>query len=230
MDSLFTVNCFQVSIATLFIFDYFYQLEDEVTFIWSRAGWSAGKALFGPTRYIPFIIIPLMLFSSLGVNVGVHTCKIVFYVLAVLETVAIALSQVIFGLRAYAMWNRNKAVLVTYCCVAVGYVAAIVCILQSFLPSVTYGPPPLPIISGCYKTGGSSVDFATYVVIMLADAVTTTLTVYRAYRHFRHTPNALVQTMTRDGVLYCVSVFSMSIANVLIMLLVPPQYADIITV
>ncbi|KAF8835815.1 hypothetical protein BDN67DRAFT_974891 [Paxillus ammoniavirescens] len=230
MDASFTVNCFQVSVATLFIFDYFYQLEDEVMFIWSRGGWSAGKALFVPTRYIPFIIIPFMLFSSFAVNVDAQTCKTVLYVLVVLETVAITLSQVIFGLRAYAMWNRDKAVLVIYCCVAVAYVAAIVCILHSFLPSVTYGQPPLPIISGCYKTGGSSVNFATYVVIMVADAVTTILTVYRAYRHFRHTPNALVQNITRDGVLYCVSVFSMSIANVLIMLLVPPQYTDIITV
>jgi hypothetical protein len=26
---------------------------------------------------------------------------------------------VTFGLRAYAMWNRNRAILVIYCCVAI---------------------------------------------------------------------------------------------------------------
>ncbi|KIJ12972.1 hypothetical protein PAXINDRAFT_14187 [Paxillus involutus ATCC 200175] len=216
--------------STKQIFDYFYQLEDELMLIWSRGGWSIGKALFMPTRYIPFIIIPFMLFSSFAVNVGAHTCKTVLCVLVVLETIAITLSQVIFGLRAKATTFSLNLLAVPLTFAAQAYVTAVVCILHSFLPSVTYGRHPLPINSGCYKTGGSSIDFATYVVIMLADAVTTTLTVYRAYRHFRHTPNALVQNMTRDGVLYCVSVFSMSIANVLIMLLVPPQYTDIITV
>ncbi|KIJ12970.1 hypothetical protein PAXINDRAFT_100917 [Paxillus involutus ATCC 200175] len=208
--------------------DVIHELEDEVTFIWSRRDWSVGKALFVPTRYIPFIIIPLILFSSFAVNVGPHTCKTVLYLLVVFSAVATALSEVIFGLRAYAMWNRDKAILVIYCCVAMAYTAATAFILQSFLPSVTYGEPALPIISGCYKTGASSIVFAAFVIIMVAEAVTTALTLYRALRHFRHTPNALVQNMTRDGVFYCVTMFSMSIANVLIMVLVPVRFSALL--
>jgi len=228
MDYSFTVNCFQASIASLFIFDYFYQLEDEVTFIWSRGDWSVGKALFVLTRYIPFIIIPLTLCSTFAANLDVRICQTLLYIIAILETVAIAFSEVTFGLRAYAMWNRNKAVLVVYCCVAIAYVAVEVFVLQSVLPSVTFGEPPIAIIPGCYETGGSSIDFVTFVVIMAAEAVTTTLTVYRAYRHFRHTPNALVQNMTRDGVFYCVTMFSMSIINALFTLLLPIQYTNIL--
>ncbi|KAF8835816.1 hypothetical protein BDN67DRAFT_984372 [Paxillus ammoniavirescens] len=196
-------------------------------FIWSRGGWSAGKALFVPTRYIPFIIIPLMLFGSFAVNAGAHTCKTVLYVLVVLEVVAITLSEVIFGLRAYAMWNRDKAVVVIYCCVAIVSVGATVFMLYSFLPSVTFGESPIAIISGCTKTGGSSVIFAGFVAIMLVEAVTTALVLSRAYRHFRHIPNALVQNMTRDGVFYCMTMFSMSVANFLLIFL-NPIYADII--
>ncbi|KIJ12967.1 hypothetical protein PAXINDRAFT_170864 [Paxillus involutus ATCC 200175] len=228
MDSVFTVNCFQVSISVLFAFDYFYQLEDEVTFIWSRGDWSIGKALFVPTRYIPFIIIPLTLCSSLAANLDVHVSDFPPTVCAVLETVAIALSEVTFGLRAYAMWNRNRAVLVIYCCVAIAYVAVEVFVLQSVLPSVTFGEPPIAIIPGCYETGGSDIDFVSFVVIMVAEAVTTTLTVYRAYRHFRHTPNALVQNMTRDGVFYCVTMFSMSITNALFTLLLPVRLSTLL--
>ncbi|KAF8834103.1 hypothetical protein BDN67DRAFT_976241 [Paxillus ammoniavirescens] len=63
----------------LFGFDYFYQLEDEVTFIWSRRDWSVGKALFIPTRYIPLIIISLTIFANVDVvpqlsaNVSPHS-------------------------------------------------------------------------------------------------------------------------------------------------------------
>ncbi|KIJ08644.1 hypothetical protein PAXINDRAFT_18240 [Paxillus involutus ATCC 200175] len=79
--------------STKQIFDYFYQLEDEVTFIWSRGTWSVGKALFVPTRYIPFVIIPLTLFGSFAVNVGVHTCETLLYIIVVLEVVTISLSE-----------------------------------------------------------------------------------------------------------------------------------------
>ncbi|KAF8839353.1 hypothetical protein BDN67DRAFT_1012397 [Paxillus ammoniavirescens] len=221
----------------------------QVTFIWSRRGWSIGKVLFAPTRYIPFILIPLTLFGAFSTDINVDTCEGLLYFLvcehrsvrrvvskftgcvrAVLEAVAITLSEVTFGLRAYAMWNQNMAVLIIYCCIAKAYIASLVFILQSFLPSITYGEAPVAIISGCYKTGGSLVFFAFYVVIMLVEAVTTTLTLYRAYRYFRHTPNALVQSMTRDGVFYCVSMFIMSVANVLLTFLVPIQYADMVAV
>ncbi|KIK75179.1 hypothetical protein PAXRUDRAFT_835771 [Paxillus rubicundulus Ve08.2h10] len=233
MDSLqvlFTVKCFKVSIAVLFGFDYFYQLEDEVTFIWSRRDCGVGKALFVPTRYIPFIIIPLTIMNTFAANLDSDMCEALLYILVVLEAVAITLSEVSFGLRAYAMWNRNKVVLIIYYCVGTAYTAALVFILQSFLPSVTYGESPLPIISGCYKTGASPIVFALFVVIMVTEAVTTTLTLYRAFRHFRHTPNALVQNMTRDGVFYCVTMFCMSVANVLVIFLVPVQYTDMIAV
>ncbi|KAF8834101.1 hypothetical protein BDN67DRAFT_1006190 [Paxillus ammoniavirescens] len=224
MDSSFTVNYYvHVSVTTLFTFDYFCQLEDEVTFIWSRRDWSVGKVLFVLTRYIPFIIIPLILCAIFATNLDVHTCETLLYITTILEIVAITLSEVIFGLRAYAMWNRNRAVLVTYCCVAIVYVAVVVFMFQSFLPSVTFGESPIATISGCYKTSGNSLVFATFVVIMLVEVVTTALTLYPAFQHFRHTPNSLSQNMARGGVFYCVTMFStcMSVANVLLILLFP---------
>ncbi|KAF8841755.1 hypothetical protein BDN67DRAFT_484199 [Paxillus ammoniavirescens] len=222
------IQYLQVSIAILFIFDYFYQLEDELTFIWSRRDWSIGKALFVPTRYIPFILIPITLFSSLAANSDVHTCKTVLCFLVLLDAIAITLSEAIFSFRVYAMWNRNRAILVILCCTTTLSVVALIFIFQSFLPSVTFGKPPLPIISGCYKTGANSVIFASFVVIMATEAVTTALTLYRALRHFRHMPNALIQNMTRDGVFYCVTMFGLSVANVLVIFLLPIQYSELL--
>ncbi|KIJ08641.1 hypothetical protein PAXINDRAFT_88584, partial [Paxillus involutus ATCC 200175] len=176
-----------------------------VTFVWSRRGWSAGKALFAPTRYIPFILIPLTLFSTYGSGIfGPSASRGHFHLVTTLVSAGI---PVAFGLRAYAMWNRSKAVLAIYCCIAIAYVAATAFIFQLFFSSVTFGEPPLPIISGCYRMGANSVIFASFVVVMVTEAVTTTLILYRAFRHFRHTPNALIQNMTRDGVFYCFTVF-----------------------
>ncbi|KIJ07001.1 hypothetical protein PAXINDRAFT_19798 [Paxillus involutus ATCC 200175] len=200
-----------------------------LTLIWSQWDWSVGKVLFVPTRYIPFIIIPITLFSNFTVNSDVHTCKVALYSLVALDAVAITLSEVIFSFRVYAMWNRDRAVLVISCCTAIVSLVALIFIFQSFLPSVTFGEPPLSIISGCYKTGANSVIFASFVVIMGAEAVTTALTLYRAFRHFRHTPNALIRNMTRDGVFYCLSMFIMSVANVLVIFLLPIQYSELLS-
>ncbi|KIJ06145.1 hypothetical protein PAXINDRAFT_20650 [Paxillus involutus ATCC 200175] len=200
----------------------------NLTLIWSRRDWSIGKALFVPTRYIPFILIPITLFSSLATTSNVHTCETALYILVLLNAIAITLSEVIFGFRVYAMWNRSRAILVIMCCKITVSVAALIFIFQLFLPSVTFGKPPLPIISGCYKTGANSVIFASFVVIMVSEAVTTALTLYRAFRHFRHTPNALIQNMTRDGAFYCVAMFSLSVANVLVIFLLPIQYSELL--
>ncbi|KIJ06459.1 hypothetical protein PAXINDRAFT_20357 [Paxillus involutus ATCC 200175] len=98
--------------------------------------------------------------------------------------------------------TSNTALLWT--CEALLYILAVVITLSNDWDA------PLAIISGCYKTGASSVVFANFVVIMLAEGgapestfLTTALTLYRAFGHFPHTPNALVQNMTRDGAFYC---------------------------
>ncbi|KAF8833647.1 hypothetical protein BDN67DRAFT_976501, partial [Paxillus ammoniavirescens] len=192
-----------------------------LTLIWSRWDWSVGKALFVPTRYISFMIIPITLFSTFTANSDVHTCKTVLHFVVVLDAVAITLSEAILSFRVYAMWNRHRVVVVILCCTTTVSLSALIFIFQSFLPSVTFGEPPLPIISGCYKTGANSVIFASFVVIMVTEAVTTTLTLYRALGHFRDMPNALIQNMTRDGIFYCVTMFCMSVANVLVIFLLP---------
>ncbi|KIJ12389.1 hypothetical protein PAXINDRAFT_101213 [Paxillus involutus ATCC 200175] len=223
---LFTANCFKVSMAALFILDYFYKLEDEacLTSIYTR---DPAADQDDVRRYIHFILIPPTLLSSFAANPDVHTCETLQYIIVVLGMVAITLSEVTFGLRAKAALTL-LAILLTFA--AQAYVAALVFILRSFIRSVTFGKYLLGVNSGCHRTGGSSVVFAIPVVIMFTEAVTTALTLYRAYWHFRHTPNALVQNVTRDGVFYCMSMFSMSVANLLLICLVPIQYSDMMAV
>ncbi|KAF9230740.1 hypothetical protein BU15DRAFT_83250 [Melanogaster broomeanus] len=59
-------------------------------------------------------------------------------------------------------------------------------------------------------------------------AVTTSLTLYRAYRHFRNAPNTLSQNLARDGAFYCLSMFVMSVANVLVIFQLPVQYLQVL--
>ncbi|KIJ57687.1 hypothetical protein HYDPIDRAFT_120456 [Hydnomerulius pinastri MD-312] len=186
------------SISIIFVFDYLYQLEDELTFIWNRRDWGLGKGLFVSTRYIPFAVIPMTLYSSLSNHLSTDSCTKLFYCSTVISAIAITLSEFIFSLRTYAMWNRNRIILAITCCTLTASVTAVTVIFISFLPSVKFGDPPLPVISGCYKTGASSVLFASLIIF---------LTMYRAHRHFRHAQNQLIKSLTYDGVFYCLCMF-----------------------
>ncbi|KAH7922261.1 hypothetical protein BV22DRAFT_1049004 [Leucogyrophana mollusca] len=74
-----TVNYFEVSIASLFTYDYLYNLEDEITLIWKENGWGLGKVLFVLVRYIPFAMFPLSLSFALPAYVNVELCAPLFF-------------------------------------------------------------------------------------------------------------------------------------------------------
>ncbi|KAF8839331.1 hypothetical protein BDN67DRAFT_1003738 [Paxillus ammoniavirescens] len=105
------------------------------------------------------------------------TCVALLYILVVS-----------FGLRVYAMWSRYKAVLLICCCVA------------------TMGMP-LANISGCYKTGASSVVFAIFVVTMIAEAQSTFLTTALAFYRMSVANVLEVSVAENPDVLTCNTVF-----------------------
>ncbi|KAH7927033.1 hypothetical protein BV22DRAFT_1032258, partial [Leucogyrophana mollusca] len=146
----------------------------------------------------------------------------------ILHAIAITISECIFALRCYAMWNGSRVIFAISCFTLTASITSLVVILGPFLPSVTFGEPPLPIIHGCYKTGANSTLFVCFVVIMISEAIIISLTLYRAHKHFHYAPNALIQRLTRDGVFYCLSVFAMSVTNVLVIFLLPIQYSELL--
>ncbi|KAF9232720.1 hypothetical protein BU15DRAFT_67215 [Melanogaster broomeanus] len=221
--------------------------KTQLTFIWGRRDWSIGKAVCVATRYIPFVLIPVTLSST-------HTCRVLFGYLWLISLeriskgalghpdadtchslfyaimIAIVLSGVALLLRIYAMWNKSRLILTVICCTLAASVGPLVVLFILFAPSVTFGVPPLPIVSGCYMTNANSDLSVCFIFLMCAEAVNTSLMLYRAYRHFRHAPNVLIQSLTRGGVFYCVVMFAMSVTNVLVVYLLPVQYSEVLLV
>ncbi|KAF9232722.1 hypothetical protein BU15DRAFT_67217 [Melanogaster broomeanus] len=214
----------------------------QLTFIWGRRDWSFGKAVCVATRYIPFVLIPVTLSSYLWLisleriskgalgHPDVNICHSLFFTVMITNVVAITLSQafypwhnphmparaqfcfargvythlmvrvdivVTFLLRVYAMWNRSRLVLTILCCTLAASVGALMFLFIRFSPTVTCN-------------SNLSVSF---IVLMCAEAVNTSLMLYRAYRHFRHAPNVLIQNLTRNGVFYCVIMFGAILAG-----------------
>jgi len=225
-----TVTYFYVSASVLFMFDYIYQLEDELTFIWSRRDWTFGKVLYVVTRYIPFVLIPMTLASAFSPLPDVGTCHSMFYAITIVYLACIVFSELTFRVRAYAVCSKSRLVLIILCCTLAASLGLLAFICFQFLSSVSFGEPPISLIYGCYITSASYIFFGVFVIIMCSEAVTTYLTLYRAYRLFRYGPNVLVQNLMRDGAFYCLCMFAMSIANVLVIFLLPVPYSQVLII
>ncbi|KAH7911845.1 hypothetical protein BJ138DRAFT_861734 [Hygrophoropsis aurantiaca] len=148
---------------------------------------------------------------SLPAYFPVASCASMFAAGTSLHAIAITVSECIFALRCYAMWNRNKIIFVI-----------------SLFTTVTFSSPPLPVIHGCYKTGANTILFATFVVIMVSEAIIVCSTLFRAHQHFRYGHNALIHSLARDGVFYCLCMFGMSVANLFVIFALPIQYSEML--
>jgi len=66
-------------------------------------------------------------------------------------------------------------------------------------------------------------------LVMLFETVVLVLTCIRAIRHFRKGSSGLITVIYRDGLLFYLCLFAFSAGNVIVLILVPPQYANVIT-
>ncbi|KAH7920214.1 hypothetical protein BV22DRAFT_1133254 [Leucogyrophana mollusca] len=240
-------NYFQVSVASLFVCDYLYNLEDEITLVWKEKRWGLDKVLFVLVRYSPLAMFPLSLSAALSTYVNVDSCVPLFFASITLRLIGITSSECIFNffgykrrthanevlagifaLRCYAIWNSHRVILIIACFTSAASVTSLIVILARYLPLVKFIEPPFPI-HGCYNKSvvGSDI-FVCYIVIMVSEAIILSLTLYRVRKFFCDTPSALIQSLVCDGVTYCLIVFAMSLANILVVFILPIEYSDML--
>ncbi|EIW75042.1 hypothetical protein CONPUDRAFT_85705 [Coniophora puteana RWD-64-598 SS2] len=221
------VNYFEVSITALFLYDYFLNLGDEIQYIWSRRGWGMGKSLYIMARYINFAIIPITLADQLDFPTPEKACAPLFYASTATQAFAITVSQCLFSLRNYAMWNGKRAAMILSIVNLVTSLLIVSVLLATYMPSITFGPSPIPAISGCFKTGGNNQGLSgTFVVIIANEAILLGSILVRLRQQTQSMQSHLLETLMRDGVLYCAVIFILSVINAAVEFSVPIAYIE----
>ncbi|KAF9465496.1 hypothetical protein BDZ94DRAFT_1253950 [Collybia nuda] len=222
-----SVDYLNVASLVIFIFDYFQTLDLEIDYVWKSKGFT-GKALFFLNRYPPFVDVPLTVYYYLNGGVSSRTCSILDSVTIWMTSFGIAMSEVILLLRTYALWGRNRIILVILTTLLVGIYITVIVILTIFIRSVKYGNPPLPIISGCYDVEGSDILFVVFVLLLLNETIVFTLTMWVGVKRYRHAHNPLVVVLYRDGILFFGLIFAISCSYILVLTVGPEEFYDIL--
>ncbi|KAI0064839.1 hypothetical protein BV25DRAFT_1822576 [Artomyces pyxidatus] len=211
------------AIGALLVYDYLCTLDQEVEHVWSGT-WTVGKALFILNRYPPFVdtFISLKLLTSGGTP---EDCRRQFIAVTWLISSGVIVSELILMLRTYAIWERQRWVLILLStAAAVLYIPALV-VTQMETKSFIFASTP-PGETGCSLQHASAIIFLAYVLLLISETLIFTLTVIKAVQHLKRTRSPMVVTLYRDGVLFYFCLLFFTVANVVVPVAAPPALAN----
>ncbi|KAI5119610.1 hypothetical protein M0805_007874 [Coniferiporia weirii] len=204
----------------LMIYDWLVTIGDETGLIW-HSRWNSTKFLFFATRYLEFIVSASALFYVFGLNLDAHVLfrkigKDNTQFQSDIAVGAILVAEAIMALRVIALWRKSRNIFYSLGFLAVVYViVSVITILKADHP--VYGP--LEGLPSCtifhFNNRPASKIFA---LLMSFEFVIMVLTFWKGIIHWREDvyANALIVVFYRDGALYFLFLFALSMANFVI--------------
>ncbi|TCD65721.1 hypothetical protein EIP91_002297 [Steccherinum ochraceum] len=213
----------RVAPAALLLYDYLLTLGSEMNVMWpSRM--SPMKALYLYTRYSAFVDVTMAVYYQLKTDVPAILCKRIYSIAAWLIVIGIIVAEVILMVRTWAIWNRSRrmaAVLIGISVVAV--VGA--CVMEGlYLKTLNFTTPPGPTYPGCHLMGGNVTLGVNFIIIIVIETVVLILTLTGGIQRFRFAATGqkgLVSVLYRDGMLFYVYLFGISLLNFIVILVLP---------
>jgi len=217
------VTYFHVASTALLIYDYFLTLPREVSLIWPSK-WSLIKVLFLLTRYTPFIDAGLSLHYHFQSSPRVETCQLVVSLNSCLFFSGTAASQIILTMRTWAVWDRNKQL-----GIALGIFFAMcalpdIGIIVIFLKSLRFIPLKSPALLGCLVIEASPYLSISWILLLIYEAGIFFLMLIEGIRCYKLSSNSqLFRVVFKNGLLYYLYLFALSLCNVIVVKTVPPH-------
>jgi len=227
INGFVTSNYCTVAFVTLLFYDYCLTFSREVEYIWQQK-FNKGKILFFFNRYVT--VIDLIGLMNSYVNRSIHDpdgkqfCSPFFHIDSWMGFCGIYVVNLLLLFRTYAIWRKSKIVLVSLSillalCMMATAGAAIYAdvVVQSF-------PVPgnvRPCVTGFDNT---DVLYAIWVSSIVWDTTITILSLVKVIPLSRSNVigSRMIDLLIKDGVLYFVVLFFISIGNVIVLELAPP--------
>ncbi|KAF7367471.1 hypothetical protein MSAN_00810000 [Mycena sanguinolenta] len=186
-----------------------------VSLIW-RSKWSLPKVLFLLSRYSSVFDVPLVLYYSTTHFVSVERCAQLHESVAWATVWGISVAEAILLLRTYALSGAKRSVLIIFGLFWAAGVSTTIVLVALYLKSAVYKLPPLPGIPGCVLAAVNTTDVVfPFVVVLMYDTIILAYTLYLGVKNYRHAVKTpLIVTLYRDGILYYVCLFTISLLNV----------------
>ncbi|TFY65689.1 hypothetical protein EVG20_g5398 [Dentipellis fragilis] len=218
LQSKVAVLCCVLSAGTLLLYDHLITLADEVEFIWGSR-WSVVKVVFLLNRYIAFSNFGIAIYHQFGSNLSTSVCSRLFAANAWLIGCGVCMSEIILGLRTYALWGKSKRV----GCALVALSVVTGTVMCAFLvkgASITFAQfPPIPGISsdprGCFVTGeGGPTYTVSWSLTLASETIIVVLTLAKALQ---------------NCILAYLLLFALSVSNLFVVVAAPQEYTNLLS-
>ncbi|PBK77695.1 hypothetical protein ARMSODRAFT_3479 [Armillaria solidipes] len=170
--------------------------------------WNLVKILYLISRYSPILDVAIALQEHIQPQADPKTCLINNDISTMSTGVSVAISELILIVRTCALYGNCKKVIYGLGTVWMIWVSANIWVVITFMKSSIFEYQPSSVLPGCYLASDSPIIFA--------------------LRLLRGSRNDLVSTFFRDGVIYYICLFPLTLANVLVILLAPVDMLDLL--
>ncbi|TDL21437.1 hypothetical protein BD410DRAFT_840625 [Rickenella mellea] len=136
--------------------------------------------------------------------------------------IGIIISEFILMMRTYALWGLKRSVFVGLTILAIViYIPAII-ITQIEVESFAY----VGSSSGCQRTKpASKIIFLAFVLLAISETVLVLMTVVKVWNLKLRSNSRFLSTMYRDGLIYYLYLFGMTLINLIIPLTAPADFS-----
>ncbi|KAG1789002.1 uncharacterized protein HD556DRAFT_1399858 [Suillus plorans] len=198
------------------VFDYCLMLPQEVQLIWGK-NWGIIRVLFTLTRYATLMGTAMTTYAAVTDQSKYTSC-------ATFDNVSYGL--LIF--RTWAFWHQNKKTLVWLLVVAAFSILGAVGVTRVAGILHIAGPQTPPVDqTGCIFENGKD-DAIQYGFLIIYELALMILTIYKRFNFYKDARGRLATILYRDGMIYMTCIIMASFANILIALVAPGTYADIL--
>ncbi|KAF5327447.1 hypothetical protein D9619_004999 [Psilocybe cf. subviscida] len=202
-------------------YDWLLTLDGEIKSIW-LSRWNFTKFLYVLTRYSSFIECAVVAIQLIIPGDNYYGCALVFKLNVWLYVFGLGTGEAIMTLRTWAVWEKNK--ILTY--FLFGFLFIIwsggFVIAGIFNSTVRFEPNPRTPYIGCYATHTSPIIFISWVSLLAFDTFMFVLMAIPAIQTWRTGRGSrLINLVLRDGVMYYLYLFIVSLINILVALTFP---------
>ncbi|EIW83568.1 hypothetical protein CONPUDRAFT_142242 [Coniophora puteana RWD-64-598 SS2] len=120
---------------TLNVYDLLINVSEEIEYLWMSHEFGLGKLLFVFTRYLPVISLPLALSTQFAPISSSDVCSSIMSAVTVFQVAEVAVSEYLFMLRTYILWNCGKVAFFVLGSLAISASVSVIAILILFVPT-----------------------------------------------------------------------------------------------
>jgi len=212
----------------MFIWDYILTFRMEIDLVW-KSKWNFMKGLYIFQRYSPFLdAIFRALYYHMEGRLTKNTCRTLYYAIGVTTMAGLAASEMLLGLRTWAVWNRNRRlsiilsilyILLWGSCLVVGVI---------YLNSNEF----VILSKRCFVMHdlNNYLLFAWVFVIIWEGQMLILMLVPAIRVSYRQSSNsALMKAVYHDGIIYYLWLLALCVMNIFLVKMLPHYYRHLLT-